>query len=113
MCLLDRYTARRGRSAVPTTFFRTRRWRLSSDLNRSFVLAMFLSSCLRGLAALTSDVLALVTDALRLVGLGLLDRSDLCRHLSDQFLIDAFDRQSGRGGNIELDALRRGLLHGV
>src|SRR5437762_10739643 len=41
MCFSERYTTRRGRSALPTTFFRRRKWRRVRSCSRDFGLAIF------------------------------------------------------------------------
>ena len=86
---VGRNTARRGRSAVPWTLRRTRLWRRKPQL--ALVLWPALSSLrylLRGLAGLAHDVLADVADALALVGLGLLEGTDVGGNLADDLLVD-------------------------
>src|SRR5438045_3784557 len=65
---LDRKTTSRGRSALPRTFARTRRWR-----RRRASLTVRLGT----LADLSADVLALVADALAFVRLGRAHLADL------------------------------------
>src|SRR5688572_33513099 len=83
-CLFERNTARRGRSAVPWIFLRTRACRMSR-LERRFwaTLLMFSSSLLPGLAGLAHDLLAQVANALALVRLGLANGSDVGSDLTD------------------------------
>src|SRR5690606_26749293 len=104
--LSERYTTSRGRSAVPTTFFRTRRCRRSRRSRRCFVASAIETDPLidyyddrrnpdcgllrARLARLTTDHLALVLDALPLVRLGRAQRPDLSRHLTDDFLVRTF-----------------------
>src|SRR5215472_18301652 len=75
---LERKTARRGRSAVPCTLARTRRWR-----RRRASLTVRLGT----LADLPADVLALVADALALVRLGRPHLADLGRRLAHHLLV--------------------------
>src|SRR5215472_13541148 len=75
---LDRKTTRRGRSAVPCTFARTRRWR-----RRRASLTVRLGT----LAHLPADVLAFVADALALVRLRWAHLADLGGRLADHLLI--------------------------
>src|SRR5262249_41186366 len=56
---------------------------------------------------LTANVLALVADALALVGLGRAHLADLSRDLADLLLVDALNGDLRRRGNLEGDALRR------
>src|SRR5688572_20231947 len=88
MCLLERKTARRGRSAVPVTFLRTRRCRRArcSVLLNAIVVPLAL---LAGLPGLAQHLLAGVPDALALVRLGLADLADVGGHLADELLVDA------------------------
>src|SRR5579862_4280075 len=65
---LERKTTRRGRSALPRTLARTRRWR-----RRRASLTVRLGT----LADLSADVLALVADTLPLVRLGRAHLADL------------------------------------
>src|SRR6266550_6392005 len=103
MWRLDRNTARRGRSVVPLTRLRTRRWRLTrASAVRTAIVPLLL---LPGLAGLAQDALAGVADALALVGLGLADLADVGRHLADQLLVGPPDGDAGRGRNLEGDPL--------
>src|ERR671936_78061 len=79
---LERKTTRRGRSAVPRTLPRTRRWR-RSRASRTLRLGT--------LAHLPAHVLALVADALALVRLRRAHLPDLRRRLPDELLVDSFD----------------------
>src|SRR5258706_14335745 len=111
-------TARRGRDSVPSRRRRIRSWRLRRAAPRlaSCVivvvpsLGLLLSADLAGLAGLAADLLAGVAHALALVGLGLAGRPDLGGDLTDELLVDADDREAGRGFGFERDALRRGGL---
>src|SRR5689334_17655999 len=94
MCLLDRNTARRGRSLVPRTPLRTRAWRrarascfflVEIDIAGSWLL--FRALLLGGLAGLADDPLARVLDALALVGLGLAELADVGGDLADRLLV--------------------------
>src|SRR6476619_6178489 len=95
---LERKTVRRGRSAVPRTFARTRRWR-----RRRPSLTVRLGT----LADLSPHVLALVADALALVGLGRAHLADLGGRLPDDLLVRALDDHLRRLGHVERDALAR------
>ena len=103
---LERNTEIRGRSAVPRDLARTRRRRLS----RRFALRQD-ASC--ALAHLPGDVLALVADALALVGLGRALLADVRRDLADELLGDALDDDAGRLRDLELDPVRRLDRHRV
>src|SRR6266498_5006033 len=107
MCRLERNTTSLGRSDVPTTRRRTRRWRRrrASRFARAVSIRCSLSS-FRGLPGLAADHLAGVADALALVGVGPPQPADLGRHLADPLLVDALDREAGRRGHLEGDALR-------
>src|SRR6266542_3993520 len=111
MCRFERYTASRGRSGLPETFFLTRRCRRS----RATLLAStrMLRGSLRGLAGLLPDVLPLVPDTLALVRLGLADLADVRRDLPNQLLVDPPDHDPVRSGHLELDALGGVERHGV
>src|SRR3954454_21454255 len=65
------------------------------------------------LADLPGDVLALVADALALVGLRRPLLADDGGGLADLLLGVALDHDAGGRGHLELDALRGGDLHGV
>src|SRR5262249_52730792 len=88
----DRCTTRRGRSAVPWMRPRTRRWRRSRAVR---------TVDLGTLPHLSADVLALVADALALVGLGRTDLANLCGRLADDLLIGALHDDLGRCGHVE------------
>src|SRR6266511_3226338 len=109
MCRLERKTARRGRSAVPRTFLRTRRWRRP----RASRLVIVMLGSLRALPRLAADVLVDVADALALVRLGLADLADVGRHLTDELLVGAPDDDAGRDGHLEGDPLGRLDRHRV
>src|SRR4051812_15802596 len=124
---LVRRTDRRGRAAVPTTFARTRRRRLRRRC--SFVLTVMgaaprtktKSSCLKesrsdyscALPDLPGHVLALVADALALVGLRRALLADVGRDLADDLLGDALDHDARGLRHLEGDALRRLDRHRV
>src|SRR4029079_9841463 len=78
----ERKTTRRGRSAVPLTFPRTRRCR-----RRRASLTVKLGT----LAYLPAHVLALVADALALVRLRLAHLADLGGRLTDHLLVGPLD----------------------
>src|SRR5215831_7158172 len=92
---LERKTARRGRSAVPCTFARTRRWR-----RRRASLTVRLGT----LADLSANVLALVADALALVRLGWTHLADLRSRLTDHLLVGSLDEDLRRRRDLERDA---------
>src|ERR671934_2472601 len=100
----ERVMTRRGRSAVPRTLPRTRRWR-RSRASRTLRLGT--------LAHLPAHVLALVADALALVRLGRAHLADLGRGLPDELLVDALDDDLGRGRHLEGDPGPRLDRHGV
>src|SRR5690349_1710668 len=102
MRAFERYTASRGRAAVPVIFDRTRRWRRSRPC--SLVLT---DIALRSLSDLALDVLVGVADALALVRLGRPPLADLRRGLADALLRDAADDDLGRRRHLEADAVRR------
>src|SRR5215207_9145881 len=123
---LERKTAMRGRSAVPRTLARTRRRRLRRRWGDVTVLmrdcSAWWSAHWRGvragcgscpLAYLPGDVLALVADALALVGLRGPLLADHGGDLADLLLARALDDHARRLGHLELDALRRLDRHGV
>src|SRR5215472_15110378 len=91
----ERKMVRRGRSAVPRTFARTRRWRRSRAS---------LTVRLGTLANLSADVLALVADALALVRLGRANLADLGGRLTHHLLVRPLDDDLGRRGHLEADA---------
>src|SRR5690348_17717491 len=92
---LERKTTRRGRSAVPCTLARTRRWR-----RRRASLTVRLGT----LADLPADVLALVADALALVRLGRAHLADLGGRLADHLLVGSLDEHLRRRRHLEGDA---------
>src|SRR5262245_24159614 len=110
MCRFDRNTARRGRAAVPRTFFRTRRCRRTRC--SGFVSAME-RSLLRRLAGLAADVLIGVPDALALVRLGLANLADVGRDLADQLLVEAAHDDALRLRDLERHTFGRLDAHGV
>src|SRR5438132_697605 len=65
------------------------------------------TASLRGLAGLALNVFTGIADTLALVRLGLTDLADVGRHLSHFLLVNASDPDSGRGGHLEGDAVRR------
>src|SRR5215470_1445244 len=96
MCLPERCTDSRTRSpALSRMARRTRALRRSALSRRGFIVP--LPSLL--LAFLAEDVLAGVSDALALVGLGRPIAANLRRHLTDLLLVDA--------GHHDLGGLRR------
>src|SRR3954470_20541149 len=110
MCLDERVTTRRGRSALPVTFLRPRPWRRSRARTRLEVcLCCFseIAMSLTSLSDLAADVLAGVPDALALVGLGLAELADVGGHLADQLLVDALDAEAGLVLDREGDAIGR------
>src|SRR6188768_2552556 len=106
MWLFERNTARRGRSAVPRTFLRTRRCRRCRGSSEGFFFELIRTSLAR-LSGLALDVLAGVPDALALVRLGLADLANVGGHLADLLLVDAPHDDPGRDGHLELDAVGR------
>src|SRR5262249_34721266 len=92
---LERKPTSRGRSPVPCTFARTRRWR-----RRRASLTVRLGT----LAYLPADVLALVADALALVGLGRSHLADLGGRLADHLLVRSLDEDLRRRRHLERDA---------
>src|SRR5215204_3701231 len=123
---LERNTEIRGRSALPVIFARTRRRRLRRLAGRVLTV---MRDCPAGgsgpqrlgrtgfrscpLAYLPGDVLALVADALALVGLGRPLLADHGGDLADLLLARALDHDPGRRGHLELDPLGRLDRHGV
>src|SRR4051812_32879163 len=91
----ERETTRRGRSAVPSTRPRTRRWR-RSRASRTVKLGT--------LTNLSAHELALVADALALVWLRRADLANLCRRLADHLLVGALDDDLCRGRHLERHA---------
>src|SRR5581483_5697405 len=97
MPAFERKTTSRGRSAVPDTFPRTRRWRRARACRvESFILGP--------LPDLAADVLSLVANPLALVGLGRPHAPDLGRSLTDRLLVDPLDDDLRRRGHLEGDA---------
>src|SRR5438552_5827506 len=107
MCLLDRNTARRGRSAVPRTCLRTRACRRRRASCLSFVVCVIGVASLRRLARLAVDDLTQVAHTLALVGLGLAQPPDVGRHLADELLVDTPHGDARRCRNLEGDAFGR------
>src|SRR4029453_6221625 len=60
---------------------------------------------LGGLSGLAADMLPGLAHALALVRVGLAQPPDVGRHLADLLLVDALDREPGRAGDLEGDAL--------
>src|SRR5688500_12179432 len=122
MCFDDRWTTRRGRSAVPLTFLRRRKWRralatrrlveMSLPTGLRFVTVDSLMSLTR-LSDLAADLLARVPHALALVRVGLAQLADVGGNLTDQLLVDTGDGEAGRGLHREGDALGGLDLDGV
>src|SRR5689334_17939555 len=117
MWRFERNTARRGRSAVPRTFLRTRRWRRS---RASVLLSVMVNeprgrraSSLGRLPGLPEHPLVGVADALALVGLGLADLADVGGDLADELLVDARHLDARRDGRGEGDALGGVDVHRV
>src|SRR5579884_4194330 len=98
----ERETTRRGRSAVPCTLPRTRRWRRFRA-----------SRTLGTLAYLPANVLALVADALALVRLRRANLADLGGRLADLLLVGALDDDLRRLRDLEADARPRLDRHGM
>src|SRR5690348_2892121 len=105
MWRFERNTARRGRSAVPRTFLRPRRWRRS---RASVLLSVMVNeprgrraSSLGRLPGLPEHPLVGVADALALVGLGLADLADVGGDLADELLVGAPHRDAGRRRHLE------------
>src|SRR6185436_8194860 len=104
MRAFERYTARRGRTAVPVIFDRTRRWRRRRPC--SFVLTAAMVA-LRSLSDLALYVLVGVADALALVRLGRPPLADLRRGLADALLGDPADDDLRRLRHLEADPVGR------
>src|SRR6476619_776583 len=102
MRAFERYTASRGRAAVPVIFDRTRRWRRRRPC--SLVLTAI---ALRSLSDLALHVLVGVADALALVRLGRPPLADLRRGLADALLGDPADDDLRRLRHLEADAVGR------
>src|SRR5215218_3185572 len=102
---LERNTEIRGRWAVPRTLARTRRGGAGGGRDA------WRRSC--ALAHLPGDVLALVADALPLVGLGRAALADVGRDLPHELLGDPAHDDAGGLGHLELDALGRPDRHRV
>src|SRR4051794_11918446 len=108
MPLFERYTASRGRSAVPTTLPRMRRRRLSLVCCLVFFMSGLIGRALLGaLADLAHDDLARIANALALVGLRRAEAADVRGDLADGLLVDAPHDHLRRGGHLELDAVGR------
>src|SRR5437867_1229709 len=94
MWLVLRKTESRGRCAVPLILPRTRaRRRSRGELYRQIRRAKLLLPPRRpsGFSGFHPDVLALVADALALVGIGFTDPPDTRCHIPNQDLIDSLD----------------------
>src|SRR5260221_6946996 len=78
-----------------------------------FVLLLLLAASLARLTGLHAHLLALIADALALVGLRLADRANVRGHLADELFVDAADRHLVCALDGERDALRRQHLHWV
>src|SRR3954462_13321151 len=91
----ERKTTRRGRSAVPRTRPRTRRWR-----RRRASLTVRLGT----LADLSAHELALVADALALVRLGRANLANLGSGLADLLLVRSLHHDLSRQRHLEADA---------
>src|SRR6185503_4121665 len=112
MCVRERYTARRGRAALPLTFSRTRAWRRMRPTSRAFpvviaLLPLRLRADLASLAGLLAQDLAGVLHALVLVRVRDAQPADLRGHLADGLLVDTGDLQLLRRLRGEGDAGRR------
>src|SRR2546421_1170585 len=127
MPLFERDTTRRGRSDVPRTLPRTRRWRRSRAWGLVSVVmtyppnsaseatpkpppaenAQHFSRRSRPLANLSPHVLAGVADALALVRLRRAHLAHLGRDMSDLLLVDALDDDLRRHRHLQRDPLRR------
>src|SRR5690348_14391315 len=94
----ERCTTRRGRSSVPCTRPRTRRWRRRRP-SRTVMLGT--------LTNLSAHVLALVADALSLVGLRRANLANLCGGLADGLLVGSLDDDLRRQRHLERDARAR------
>src|SRR6516165_6017949 len=111
MCLLDRKTASRGRSALPMTFLRTRAWRRP---RAACVLLLMMPSSLRSLCCLPGlapDPFARVAHAFALVRLGFAELANVGRHLADLLLVDAGHADASGRRDLKGDALGRGDHH--
>src|SRR3954464_15360392 len=98
MCRPLRWTDRRGRPpARLLSAVRTRRRRRA---NRESLAMLLL------LPFLAEDVLALVLDALALVGFGLPPAADFGGELADGLLVDPADDDGGLVGGLHLQAFR-------
>src|SRR5262245_56702987 len=111
MCLEERNTDSRGRP--PLLVASARRTRCVRRSNWFSLRSMACASLL--LAFLALDVLALVADALALIGLGLARGSDHRGHLADLLLVDAGDGDDLLLGaaHLHLHACRNGVDHVV
>src|SRR3978361_372654 len=108
MCLEDRVTTRRGRSAGPLTFLRPRIWRRARDAIRPEVCLPVRSEMAMSLASLSdlaTNPLTRVPHALALVGLGLAKLADVGGDLADELLVDALDAEAGGAVDGEGDAV--------
>src|SRR4029077_7164379 len=116
----ERLTTRRGISAVPSIFLRSRACRRNRETRRvsdtfwppglrvadapSLTFVAILLTCLSDLAA---DLLAFVANALALVRVWAAQAANVRRDLTDLLLVDAGDRELGGRLNREGDALGR------
>ena len=112
MCRFERNTARRGRSAVPRTFLRTRRWRRIRASRFCLAIAHGRPTS-PVFPALRATYSPQVAHALALVGLGLADRPDVGGDLADHLLVDALHHDAGRRRHLEGDAVGGVDLHRV
>src|SRR5215471_19311416 len=119
MCRADLFTASRGRAAVPVTFLRTRTCRRFRDaarapaLPRPGLFVVTAMSLLPSLPDLAADLLAGVTHALALVGVGLAELTYVGGDLADLLLVDPLHDDPGGGLHPQGDAIRRGDRHRV
>ena len=127
MCREERLTTKRGRSGVPETFLRRRKWRRACDRRRlvetsvprgvrftTFALSAvcWLISLTR-LSDLAADNFALVADALALVRVRAPQATDVGSDLTDRLLVDAADGESRGRLDRERDAFGRLDQHRV
>src|SRR5512147_1700629 len=103
MCLSERKTTSRGRSAVPWIARRTRKCRRLRRSSAVRGLRIGLTSLRPRLAGLTAHLLPRVPDALALVRLRGPDRADLGGQLTDELLVAARDLDHRRLVRGQLD----------
>src|SRR5437660_892665 len=125
MCLDERNTLSRGRSAEPTIFLRTRnrfRCRVTASrfcefigvtLPRSAAKPIRLAAAGERLAFLAADHLVVVPDALALVRLRHAGGPDLGGELPDLLLVRPLDQDRRRVRYVARHPLGRGQLDGV